>query len=82
VDALVTRKAGRKVEHILRPIPNFRVVYDAGADAVTITLTEPQRFPGGGQVAILPGVTNPGGVPVIGPTVFAISKGGRSLVPE
>jgi hypothetical protein len=82
VDVLVTRKARRKVEKILRPIANFQVSYNAGAETVTITLSKPQKFPAGGQVAILPGVTNAGGVPVIGPTVFAISKGGRSLVPD
>ena len=65
VDALVTRKAGRKVKHILRPISNFRVVYNAARDDVMITLERPRRFPAGGQVAILPGVTNVGGVPVI-----------------
>ncbi len=80
VDALVTHKAGRKVQHILRPIANFQVSYDAAAETVTITLRKPQTFRAGGQIAILPGVTNGGGVPVIPPTVLTISKGGRSVI--
>ncbi len=81
LDAIATRKVKKKVEHVLHPIVGFRVSYDAGGDAVTIALAKRQRFPTGGQVTILGGLTSASGGPLGGTTVFAISRGGKSIVP-
>ena len=81
VDTIVTRKVKKKVEHILHPIGGFRVSYDAVHDAVTITLAKRQKFPTGGQVTVLGGLTSASGGTLSGMTDFAISKGGKSIVP-
>jgi Right handed beta helix region len=81
VETLSTRKVKKKLEHILHPISGFKVSYDAVGDSVTITLGRPEKFLTGGQVTVLGGVMSASGGPLSGPTIFAISKGGKSIVP-
>jgi hypothetical protein len=82
VATVFTKKVKKKVEHILHPIPGFTVSYGASGDAVTIRLARPEKFPTGGQITVLGGLTSASGGTLSGTTVFAISKGGKSIVPD
>ena len=66
VETRSTRKVKKKLEHILHPISGFTVSYDAVDDAVTITLARPEKFPTGGQVTVLGGLTSASGGPLSG----------------
>lgn len=80
-DYRVDMFANRRGRHILRPITNFRVSYSMAGDAVTISLGKPEKFAAGGQIAILGAVSDAPGGALNGPTVFTISRGGKSLTP-
>jgi hypothetical protein len=81
VDTLTTKKVKKKIEQVLHPIAGFRVSYDAADDAVTITLGRAEKFPTGGQVTVLGGLTSASGGSLSGTAVFAISKGGKGIAP-
>ncbi len=81
VDTITTRKLKKKVEDVLHPITKFTVSYSLAGEAVTIAFGSPETFPTGGQITVLNGVTSASGGAFGGPTVFTISKGGRSIAP-
>jgi hypothetical protein len=81
VATVSTKKVRKTVQHILHPIPDFTVSYGASDDAVTIHLARPEKFPTGGQLTILGGVSSASGGALGGTTAFEISKGGKSIVP-
>ncbi len=82
VATVSTKKVKKKVQHILHPIPGFTVSYGASDDSVTIHLARPEKFPNGGQITFLGGLTSASGGTLSGTSVFAISKGGKSIVPD
>jgi hypothetical protein len=81
VDTVTTRRVKKKTQIIAHPITNFTVSYVTAADAVEISLGAAETFPTGGQITVLSGLTTVSGGTLTGNAVFAISKGGKSIVP-
>ncbi len=70
------------MQHILHPISGFTASYGTTDDDVTLTLGKPERFPTGGQITVLGGLDSASGGPPGGTTVFAISRGGKNIMPD
>jgi len=82
IDTVTTKKVKKTVKRTLHPITNFTVSYTPASLALTVKLGSTQTFPTGGQITVLPGVTAGSGTVLEGTTVFAVSKGGKSITPE
>ena len=80
VDTITTKKIKKKTVQSLHPIKNFTVTYVAASDAVQITFGTSEKFPTGGQLTVLSGVTTASGDTLSGNAVFTIAKGGKSIV--
>ena len=79
VDTVSTKKVKKKVETIFHPITKFTVSYLADSDAVEIKFGSNEKFPTGGQITILGGMTTTQGGTLSGSTIFTISKGGKMI---
>ena len=81
-----TKKVKKKTTTSYHPIANFRVSYIAATDTVDLTLIGKQTFPTGGRLTLVSnaasGITGATGAPISGPTVFAISKSGKTITPS
>jgi hypothetical protein len=77
----IKQKVKKKIGPIFHPISGFTVSYAAADDVVTIRLARPETFPTGGQITVLGGLTTASGGSLSGTAVFAISKGGKGIVP-
>ena len=82
LDALTTKKAGKKKHTVLQPITNFTVSYLATSDAVEISLGSAETFPSGGELTVLGGLTTASGDTLTGNAVYTIPKGGKSIEPS
>jgi MBG domain len=76
---VTTRKVKNKVRPVLKPIRNFTVTYTT--DSVTLRLRAGPKFPLGGTLTVLPGVTVGSGDVLSGTTVFKITVGGKKIKP-
>jgi sugar lactone lactonase YvrE len=80
------RKVKKKPTTILKPITNFTVSYDAAMETVNLTLIGKQAFPTGGKLTVIGtppnGVSGASGALLGGPTVFGISKNGKTIAPS
>ena len=79
VDTVSTKKVKKKVETIFHPITKFTVSYLADSDAVEIKFGSNEKFPTGGQITILGGMTTTQGGTLSGTAIFTISKGGKMI---
>ena len=79
IATLTTKRVKKTVERILHPIANFTVSYSPTDHSVTLKFAGKQTFPTGGEIMVLPGVTNASGGTLEGTTVFNIAKGGRKI---
>ncbi len=82
LDTFATRSVKKKPERVVQPIKNFTVEYTPTNDSVTIKLAGAQSFPKGGQITVLPGVTNASDSVLSGTTVFTITAGGKKIEPS
>ncbi len=74
-------KVKKGTKRVLQPIKNFTVSYTPGSDSVMLELSGKQTFPNGGQLTVMPGVTGGSGSVLLGPSVFAITAGGKKIKP-
>jgi hypothetical protein len=82
LDTITTRRVKRKLAHILQPLTTFTVVSTPASGSVTLKLTGTASFSQDGQITVLPGVTSGSGNVLIGPTVFTITPGGKTIKPS
>ncbi len=58
VDTVTIKKVKKSLDRLVRPIKGFTVINTPATDSVTIKLSGAQSFPSGGQITVLPGVTD------------------------
>ena len=81
VDTVTIKKVKKSLDRLVRPIKGFTVINTPATNSVTIKLAGTQSFPTGGQITILPGVTDQSSAVLSGPTVFKITPGGKKIQP-
>ena len=77
LDTVTLKKVKKSEVRVVHPLKNFTVSYTPATDSVTLKLIGTQSFPTGGQITVLPGVTDNSGSVLTGTTVFKITAGGK-----
>lgn len=81
LDTVTSKRVKKSVEHILHPVTSFSVTYTPATDSATLELSGSRKFPTGGELTVLAGVTGDSGAVLTGTTVFTITAGGKKIVP-
>ncbi len=81
VDTVTIKKVKKSLDRLVHPIKGFTVTETPATNSVTIKLAGTQSFPTGGQITVLPGVTDNFNAVLSGPTVFKITPGGKKVEP-
>jgi MBG domain-containing protein len=82
IDIVKTKKVRKKIVKVLQPFEGFTVTNNPGTESVTINLAGTQSFPNGGQIKILPGITNGSDSVLSGITTLTITPGAKKVRPS
>jgi hypothetical protein len=81
LENLSIKRVRRTLERVLRPLNIASSTYDDSNNAVTLTLAGAPSFANGGELTISPAITGTSNSVLVGPTVFAIGSGGKTIEP-